>query len=87
MVMIPLAVINKGNPMIDFPQWRKSWRDSIEYIRKLRVLVFTSFLEIDGFSLLVVRSLLGSVHSLDPFFLPPLRGWFAFAQAAAYRLM
>jgi len=85
--MIPLAVINKGNPMIDFPQQQKSWRDSIEYICKLRVAVFMSLLEIDGFLLLVARSLLGSVHSLDLFFLPPLRGWFAFAQAAAYRLM
>ena len=85
--MIPLAFIDEGNPMVDFPQGRESWRDSVKYVCKLHVPMFTSFLDIDGIWLLVVRSLLGGVHSLELLFLPPLKGQFVFAQAATCRFM
>lgn len=72
--MILLAFINEGNPVIDFPHGRKFRRNSIEYICKLRIPVFTSFLEIDSTLLFIMSILPSSVHDLDPFFLPPLKG-------------
>jgi len=46
-----------------------------------------SLLKIDGLSLSIAKSLLASVHRLDALFLPPLKGRFAFAQAAACILL